>query len=484
MMELSPKQQAVEMMRSAQRVLVLSHVDADGDAIGSMLALTAALEKLKKEVTAAMDGTIPAPFQFLPRVDAIGSRVSAGQEFTISLDTSGVEIEKLGYKALPEENKLNIVVSTKTGTIEPGQVTLGTSGALYDLVIVLDSPDLDRLGSLYDQDPELFYKVPVVNIDHHPSNEYYGKVNWVDVTATSTAEMLVSLIEALSSAATSSGEAAQPLMDEDIATALLTGLTTDTGSFQNANTTPKSLTVAAQLVGSGARQQEIIRYIFKTKPLTTLKLWGKALTHITAVPMGRFVYATLSAGDFAAAGASPDESSGVIDELIKSAPGIDFVMLVVERNGGVHGSLRATEKNVDVSTIARIFGGGGHEMAAAFHLDQTTLEREMKRIVTKISDYQMKRTGAAAIHSAMPTITDENQTVGKDTAEQTENNNQLSAAEADAARLHSRAGLPDRITPAGEETDKTSEPIAETAVSPVSAPSEIDTHSAGGSSKW
>ena len=69
-------------------MLVLSHVDADGDAIGSMLALTAALEKLKKETTAAIDGTIPAPFRFLPRVDTIVSRVSAGQEFTISLDTS------------------------------------------------------------------------------------------------------------------------------------------------------------------------------------------------------------------------------------------------------------------------------------------------------------------------------------------------------------------------------------------------------------
>src|SRR3990167_9413754 len=484
MMELSPKQQAVELIRSAQRVLVLSHVDADGDAIGSMLALTAALEKLKKETTAAIDGTIPAPFRFLPRVDTIVSRVSAGQEFTISLDTSGVEIEKLGYKALPEENKLNIVVSTKTGTIEPAQVTLGTSGALYDLIIVLDSPDLDRLGSLYDQDPEIFYTVPVVNIDHHPSNEYYGKVNWVDVTATSTAEMLVSLIEALSSAATSAGEAAQPLMDDDIATALLTGLTTDTGSFQNANTTPKSLTVAAQLVGSGARQQEIIRYIFKTKPLTTLKLWGKALTHITAVPMGRFVYATLSAGDFTAAGASPDESSGVIDELIKSAPGIDFVMLVVERNGGVHGSLRATDKNIDVSTVARIFGGGGHEMAAAFHLDHTTLEREMKRIVTKISDYQMKRTAAAAAHSAMQTIVDENQDMAEDTAEEPKNNSHLSGVETEAAQLHSNTVLPDRITPAGDESDKTSEPLAETPAVPISTPREIDTRRAGGSSKW
>jgi phosphoesterase RecJ-like protein len=404
MMELSPKQQAIELVRSADRVLVLTHIDPDGDAIGSLLALTLTLRKLKKTVMAAVAGNVPTAMSFLPSLDSIAHQITGGKEFTISIDTSEVEVEKLGYKTLPEEKKLNVVVTTKNGVLEPRHVTLGTSLTPYDLIIVLDAPDLDRLGDLYDKDPELFYNVPVINIDHHPSNEYYGKVNWVDVTATSTAEILVSLIEALGSSGHGDEMPQTTLVDPDIATALLTGITTDTGSFQNTNTTPKSLTIAAQLVGSGARQQEIIRHIFKTKPLTTLRLWGKALTHITSVPLGRFVYSTLSAADYHEAGAKSDESSGVVDELMKSAPGIDFVMLIVERNGGVHGSLRATDKSVDVSTVARIFGGGGHEMAAAYHLENTTLEREKKRIITKITDYQMKRLAMADNQSAMPTL--------------------------------------------------------------------------------
>lgn len=404
-MELSPKQQAVELIRGAHRVLILSHENPDGDALGSVLALTLALLKLKKDVMAAVPDQIPPLFNFLPRIDLLHKDISGGKEFTISIDTQEVEIEKLGYKTIPEEKKLNIVISTKNGTLEPRYVSLGTSATPYDLIIVLDSPDLDRLGAFYDESPELFYDVPVINIDHHPSNEYFGKVNWVDVTAASSAEILVSLIEALGAPVKGNGNAI--LMDPDIATALLTGLTTDTGSFQNANTTPKSLTVAAQLVASGARQQEIIRSIFKTKPLSTLKLWGQALSNLQEVPEARFVYATLTRSDFAEAGAEEQESSGVIDELMKTASGVDFVLLVVERNGGVHGSLRAVEKGIDVSTVARIFGGGGHDMAAAFHLDNTTLEREKERIISKIKDYQSRHMTIEARASAMPMIDNE-----------------------------------------------------------------------------
>ena len=403
-MELSPKQQAIELIKDSHRILVLTHENPDGDALGSILAMTQALGKLKKEVTAAVADTVPSLFNFLPQIDSVRDNITTGKEFTISISTADVEIEKLGYKNIPEEKKLNIVISTKGGTLEPNHVNLGTSNIPYDLIIILDSPDLDRLGTLYDGDPELFYEVPVVNIDHHPSNEYYGRVNWVDVTATSTAEILVSLIEAMSS--TGKDEKMLNLMDPDIATALLTGLTTDTGSFQNANTTPKSLTVAAQLVASGARQQEIIKHLFKTRPLSTLKLWGMALTAIKEVPEAGFVYSVLTAGNFVKAGADEQASSGVIDELMKTATGVDFVLLVVERNGGVHGSLRAVEKGVDVSSIAKIFGGGGHEAAAAFHLDNTTIEREEGRIVSKITDYQKKRRGFAQVPSAMPTLED------------------------------------------------------------------------------
>lgn len=405
-MELSPKQQAVELLKGAQRVLVVAHQNPDGDAIGSTLALTLALSKLGMEVTAAISDVIPSIFEYLPRLDTISRQISGGKEFSISIDIKDTVIDKLGYKTNQEENKLNIIITTKQGTIEPSQVNIGVSSSPYDVIVVLDTTDLDRLGQIYDQDPDLFFNVPVVNIDHHPSNEYFGKINWIDVTATSTSEMLVSLIEAVGSSMAQGAKSAVELIDGDIATALLTGITTDTGSFQNANTTPKSLTVAAQLVANGARQQEIIRHVFKTKSLSTLRLWGKALTKIQVVPEANFIYSTLLNSDFNDAKAMEEESSGVIDELMKSASGIDFALLVVERSGGVHGSLRAAQKGIDVSVIARIFGGGGHDMAAAFHLENTNIDREINRIVSKIKEYQVKQNELKTKQSAVPVIDD------------------------------------------------------------------------------
>ena len=184
----------------------------------------------------------------------------------------------------------------------------------------------------------------------------------------------------------------KPLIDEDISTALLTGIITDTGSFQNANTTPKSLTVAAQLVAAGGRQQEIIRHVFKTKPLSTLKLWGRILEKVRLDETNRFLWSKISRADFIESGASDTETSGVVDELLKSAPEIDFALLLAERSDGVHGSLRAVAPGADVSALAKLFSGGGHQAAAAFQMYGATLADKEEEILGKIREFQRNLT--------------------------------------------------------------------------------------------
>ena len=382
-MELTPKQQTTELVRTAARILIVTHSNPDGDALGSTLALTMVLKKLGKDVQTVIVDPIPEVFTFLPHIGSLESAIAQGKDFIISLDTSHAKVEKLGYKSVAAEQKVNIIVTPSEGTFGPQNVSFQEGSFKFDLIFVLDSPDLDRLGMLYDENTDLFYQTPVVNIDHHPGNEYFGKVNWVDLTATSTAEILVSLIESLGRE--------KSLFDEDVATALLTGITTDTGSFQNTNTTPKALTVAAQMVAAGARHGEIVRSIYKTKKLSTLKLWGKVLSAIHEEPE-RFVWSTLTASDYTDAGAQESESSGVIDELLKSAPGQEFALLLTERAAGLHGSLRSIEKTVNVAEIARLFGGGGHEHAAAFSIEDGTLASHQSQIIPRIREYLREKT--------------------------------------------------------------------------------------------
>lgn len=385
-MELTPKQQTTEQIKAAKKILLLTHTSPDGDALGSLLALSLTLRQLDKEVTAVVPDAIAGSLKFLPHTNEILKGFSSAKDFVITIDTARVQVDRLGYKHIPQENKLNVVITPIGGTFEEKDVTFSHGSPKFDLIIVLDSPDLERLGSLYDSQSALFYETPVVNIDHHAGNDFFGKINWVDLTATSTAEILVSLVESLSRE--------KNLLNEDVATALLTGVITDTGSFQNVNTTPKSLTVAAQLVAAGGRQQEIIRHIFKTKPLSTLKLWGKILAKVQSEPELRFVWSKIALSDFTEVGAEEAETTGIIDELLKSAPDIDFALLITERQDGVHGSLRAVSPGVDVSAIAKMFGGGGHEAAAAFQMYGENLDEKEQEILEKIRDYQRQRSGS------------------------------------------------------------------------------------------
>ncbi|MFH1855130.1 MAG: bifunctional oligoribonuclease/PAP phosphatase NrnA [bacterium] len=371
---LSPKQQAVDLITRAQDILIVSHRNPDGDSLGSTLALSLILEKIGKKTTMACPDVHGQIFSFLPKISDILQKINTSKDLVISVDLKNAKLGKLGYKKIEKENKVEILITPGDGRFEESDVSSQIKGAKYDLIISLDTPNLERLGSLAEP-ADVFYEVPVINIDHHPANERFGKVNWVELVATSTAEVLVSLIEALGKD--------KPLLDEQVATCLLTGLIYDTSSFQNVNTTPKSLTVAAQLVAAGAKQQEIIKNLYKTKSLETLKLWGVILQKVQEDKEGRFIYSAVNKEEIQETGSDEGAIGGILDELLKSATDVDFALLLSEREGQVHGSLRSIAKGVDVSAVADLFGGGGHEVAAAFRVEGNLIEKQ-ELILSKI----------------------------------------------------------------------------------------------------
>ncbi len=389
-MELTPKAQAVELIRSSQNILILTHQDPDGDALGSALALQAALKKIEKTADVAISGRLNPSLEFLPGVSTLSKKLEASSDLLLTIDTRSTgEDLRLGHKKSAEDHRVTIIISPQRGTLVPEDVTITRSGPKYDLVIVLDTADLSLLGDILADFPDLLYETPTISIDHHPTNSYFAKVNWVDMTSTSTAEMLVSLIESLGRQET--------LLDADIATCLLTGLITDTDSFQNMNTTPKSLTVAAQLIAAGARQQEIVEKIYRTKRFITLKLWGKILSNIQENRELRFAWATLRESEMREVGADPDESKGgLIDELLKSIANVDFVFLLSEKGEEIHGSLRSVKPSYNVAEIAKIFGGGGHVPAAGFALNGT-LDQQEEQIIRKITEFVRSKSAKGSL---------------------------------------------------------------------------------------
>jgi phosphoesterase RecJ-like protein len=378
-MEPTPKQQAVTLINRAQRILVVPG-RPDADSVGSALALLMALKKLNKEVGVVTLDPVSQQLQFLPEIDQITADLDGGRDFVITVSGVDAEPEKLSYNF--ENGQLNIVITPKQGQYSAEQVSFAPGQPKYDLVITVDAADPTQTGAVYDAHPTLFRETSLINIDHHATNSYFGTVNLVDLTATSTGEILVGLLEALGVE-----------IDPDIATCLLTGIISDTGSFQHSNTTPKSLTVAAQMVGFGARQQDIIRQLFKTKDYSTLKLWGQVLANLEFDPVHHLVWATATYADIENAKATPESFTGLIDELMTSVPGADVVMLITERTPKViFGSIR-TARGVSSIEVAELLGGGGHAGAAGFKLLDMTLADALPLILSKVRALQATRLG-------------------------------------------------------------------------------------------
>ncbi len=363
-MPISPQelQAATKVIEQSERMLLIPHANVDPDGLSSALACYSLFRALGKDCTVICPDTLPESLGFLPNFEHLTTSISEEQQFIITLDCSnGVEVDKLRYTV--EDNKVNIIIVPKKGVIKEKNVSFFDTGSSYDLIVVLDSAELSLLGSLYTDHIDLFSSTPILNVDHHISNTRFGQLQLIDPTAASATEVLYGWF------------LSQPkwkeLITPDIATLLLTGLITDTRSFQNPNTTPKSLEVAANLLDLGARQQEIIQHIYKTKPLSTLKIWGRALNRIQMDPETGIVWSSVSKEDLQEMGATSKETAGILDELISTVPDADVHVLFTEiEEGGFKASLRSSTA-IDVNRAAgRLFGGGGHARASGFKIKQ------------------------------------------------------------------------------------------------------------------
>src|SRR5262249_17082602 len=225
----------------------------------------------------------------------------------------------------------------------------------------LDCANERRLGP----DSNVLETAPlVIDVDHHHDNSRFGGVNLIVPDASSTAEIVRDLLRAL-------GVELTP----EIAEALYIGLVTAAGRFPYANTTPKALRLAAELVEAGADVHGVFKRVYETVQFAKLKLLARALEHARVYEGGRLVVSYLLRSDFADAGAEEPYSEGIID-FLRQSEGAQLVALIREppkdRGGPAHRiSLRSSSDEIDVSAIARASGGGGHVQAAGFSSDES-----------------------------------------------------------------------------------------------------------------
>ena len=381
---LTQEQQIFEQIKKASNILITFKKTWSGDAVASALAMYLLLKKMDKQVEVVAEKfSLDKLYSFLPGYTEIKNSLLNLRKFIISLDIANTKVSQIKYKQ--EESKLNFIISPKDGFFTESDITSGASGFKYDLIIVLGTPDLESLGRIYDNDTEFFYQTPIINIDHNSTNEEFGQINFIELTAVSTSEIVFSLFESFG----------RDLIDENIATCLLTGLIAETKSFKTNNVTPRALMAASALMSLGARREEIVNNLYRSKSLNVLKLWGRVLARLSSTLDNKLIWSTLSAADFLKTSSTEKDLTDVIDELIISIPQAKVIAIIYENQNEaasppVQPSNQAnlllyTIKNLDSLSLAKEFNPSGTKSLSRAVINLPIAEAE-KNIITAIQE--------------------------------------------------------------------------------------------------
>ncbi len=302
-MSLPPQEQFQKFIANSKEVLIFVPENPSLDAIGSAWALAFFLEQKNISATVFFQDQAKANFDFLPKPSKIISQISGAREFMLSFNTTRNKITNLRHEIVGDF--FNVYLTPEKGSLDPRDFSFILAKFKYDLIVVIDSSDLESLGKIHINNSDLFFEVPIVNIDHKSNNENFGQINLVDSTASSCAEILKNTMENIDKTA----------ITKDIATCLLAGIIGATNNFQKKNTTPKSLLASAELMDQGAEQQNIIRRIYKTQPLYILKLLGRVMGKLNWEEKHRLAWADLALEDFVQSRSTPENLPIILEKL-------------------------------------------------------------------------------------------------------------------------------------------------------------------------
>lgn len=303
--------------------LITSHINPDGDSLGSQLAFYHLLRQCGKYTQIVNMDSGPTLYRFLPGIDQITDKVI-------------------------QEDK-------------------------FDAVFVLDCSSIYRTGEV-----ERYLKkiqVPIINIDHHPDNDYFGDINWVDTKASSVGEMIFYLTET-----------GGLKLSKEISVCLYTAILTDTGSFNYANTTAQTYKITAQLVECGVRPEEIARKVYQSRSVASVRLLGYVLSNLQLGSKGRLCWGKITTDMLRKAQAKLKDTEEFVSYL-RSILGVEVAVLFMEdiSRDKIRVNFRSKGK-VDVSKIAHELGGGGHPCASGAILNGT-LDEVIEKVLSKIREY-------------------------------------------------------------------------------------------------
>lgn len=311
----------LEEIKKADKILINCHRGPDSDSVGSAIALSKVIKGMGKEVLIICPTAVPEDLKFLEGTEGIQTVSFSGFDF-----------------------------------------------GGYNLFLVIDSSNYALVtGS---KEVELPETIPVVVVDHHFSNEGFGKINLVDPKTTSTGELLYKIFEDW-----------EVKIDSSVAEALLTGMIGDTGSFQYQNVGADTLSIAAELIRKGADKDRIISNIYRNISFEEIKVWGKVIENMQIDRENKFVWSVIPITDSAGYIGSDSVKEDAANLFFPIVRDTDFGLVMEELDSGTLSVSFRSRSDFDVSVIAKELGGGGHKAAAAARIEGVEFDKAVEMVL-------------------------------------------------------------------------------------------------------
>lgn len=318
-MSISETKQVTALLNKSRSVLLIVPEKHSIDAFASMMALFLTLNKeAGKEVHAVSPIHVPQALQFLPGSSQV--RVAPQMKPRIVIDIAGIpHIEEVRHQDLKGGIRVHLLLQEDV-EITADMVETHVQQLPYDCIVIFGASDSAELGEVFTNHADFFYNTPSINIDNKPTNEHFGTINVVDITASSIAEITHELLADLN----------PQHIDSDVATSLYAGIVSATESFQRPSTTPHAFQISAELMDKRARTDTVIQQLVKTKPLPLLKLTGRTYARLRHDEIGQLFWSILREQDCQESASSKMDIPAVIHELMNNISGYNAAFILFE----------------------------------------------------------------------------------------------------------------------------------------------------------
>jgi phosphoesterase RecJ-like protein len=323
-------QEILEAVKGVNRILVNCHRGPDSDSVGSALALAKVVRMFDKDVLIVCPSDVPEDLKFLKGSD---------------------EIKKIDYSSFKFSE--------------------------YDLFLSIDSSNYSMMSG--SKELEMTTDLPIIVIDHHFSNEGFGKINLIDSKMTSTGELLFHIFQDW-----------EVVITSEIAQSLLTGIIGDTGCFQFQGVEDRTLGVGAELIKLGANKDEIIYNIYRNVGFNEVKIWGKIIENMEIDKEHRFVWSVLPITDYQniiGIDSAKEDAANLFFPIVRDT---DFGIIMEERDDATLSISFRSRSKFDVSEIAKEIGGGGHKAAAGARIEGLPFEEAVEKVLAAARKHAKK----------------------------------------------------------------------------------------------